>query len=149
MTKTTLVWCKYRPLKRADGISPPTSLGELITEDHQILNLEDSQEMITRTLSSFQTDAPIDYSVILRKEKKSDEQYVPWGDSSSHFKRQEESVQTIQKQFIKACQDLEWTHDTDSPHRSEINGIAERAVRREKWNSGSDVSKSTTRSKWC
>ena len=32
------------------------------------------------------------------------------------------------KEFLKACQDRHWTHDTNTPHRSETNGIAERAV---------------------
>ena len=32
----------------------------------------------------------------------------------------------------KACEDLSWNHCTSSPHRSETNGIAERAVRRVK-----------------
>ena len=47
-------------------------------------------------------------------------------------------------EFVKACQDLQWT----TPHRSETNGIAERAVRRVKegtsavlLKSGSDLSK--------
>ena len=39
--KTTCARCKNRPLERADGVSPPTSLGELITADHTILNLDD------------------------------------------------------------------------------------------------------------
>ena len=30
----------------------------------------------------------------------------------------------------KACEDLSWNHCTSTPHRSETNGIAERAVRR-------------------
>ena len=34
--------------------------------------------------------------------------------------------------FGKACQDLSWNHYTSPPHRSETNGIAERAVRRVK-----------------
>ena len=34
--------------------------------------------------------------------------------------------------FGKACQDLSWNHCTSPPHRSETNGIAERAVRRVK-----------------
>ena len=33
-------------------------------------------------------------------------------------------------EFGKACEDLSWDHCTSTPHRSEINGIAERAVRR-------------------
>ena len=32
----------------------------------------------------------------------------------------------------KACEDLSWNHCTSTPHRSETNGIAERAVRRAK-----------------
>ena len=33
-------------------------------------------------------------------------------------------------EFCKACEDLSWNHCTSTPHRSETNGIAERAVRR-------------------
>ena len=35
-------------------------------------------------------------------------------------------------EFGKACEDLSWNHCTSSPHRSETNGVAERAVRRVK-----------------
>ena len=35
-------------------------------------------------------------------------------------------------EFGKACEDLSWNHCTSTPHGSETNGIAERAVRREK-----------------
>ena len=35
-------------------------------------------------------------------------------------------------EFGKACDDLSWNHCTCTPHRSETNGIAERAVRRVK-----------------
>ena len=35
-------------------------------------------------------------------------------------------------EFGQACEDLSWNHCTSTPHRSETNGIAERAVRREK-----------------
>ena len=34
--------------------------------------------------------------------------------------------------FGKACEDLFWNHCMSTPHRSENNGIAERAVRRVK-----------------
>ena len=33
-------------------------------------------------------------------------------------------------EFGKACEDLSWNHCTSTPHRSETNGFAERAVRR-------------------
>ena len=35
-------------------------------------------------------------------------------------------------EFGKACEDLSWNHCASTPHRSEPNGIAERAVRRVK-----------------
>ena len=35
-------------------------------------------------------------------------------------------------EFGKSCEDLSWKHCTSTPHRSETNGIAERAVRRVK-----------------
>ena len=35
-------------------------------------------------------------------------------------------------EFGKACEDLSWNHGTSPAHRSETNGIAERAVRRVK-----------------
>ena len=39
---------------------------------------------------------------------------------------------TIPLEFDKSCEDLSWNHCTSTPHRSETNGIAERAVRRVK-----------------
>ena len=42
-------------------------------------------------------------------------------------------VHTIQcLSVFERCEALSWTHRTSTPHRSETNGIAERAVRRRK-----------------
>ena len=35
-------------------------------------------------------------------------------------------------EFGKSCEELSWNHCTSTPHRSETNGISERAVRRVK-----------------
>ena len=35
-------------------------------------------------------------------------------------------------EFIRVCEDFRWNHDESTPHRSETNGTAERAVRRVK-----------------
>ena len=35
-------------------------------------------------------------------------------------------------EFGKSCEELSWNHCTSMPHRSETNGVAERAVRRVK-----------------
>ena len=45
--------------------------------------------------------------------------------------RKPEAIYTSNSlEFGKACEDLSWNHCTSTPHRSETNGIAERAVRR-------------------
>ena len=35
-------------------------------------------------------------------------------------------------EFMKVCDEIMWTYDTSTPHRSETTGFAERAVRRVK-----------------
>ena len=53
-----------------------------------------------------------------------------------NFTRNPEKLEVIcadnSLEFGKACEDLSWNHCTSTPHRSETNGIAERAVRRVK-----------------
>ena len=48
----------------------------------------------------------------------------------------QESTQTTEKEFIKACQDLQWTHDPKTPHRSETTGIAGRSAFRVRESTG-------------
>ena len=48
----------------------------------------------------------------------------------------------------KACEDLSWNHCTSTPHRSETNGIAERAVRRVKEGTSAVLLQSGLDEKW-
>ena len=50
--------------------------------------------------------------------------------------------------FGKACEDLSWNHCTSTPHRSETNGIAERAVRRVKEGTSAVLLQSGLDEKW-
>ena len=52
--------------------------------------------------------------------------------SLQKFLEPERKPKVISLEFGKACEDLSWNHCTSTPHRSETNGIAERAVRRVK-----------------
>ena len=52
-------------------------------------------------------------------------------------------------EFGKACEDLSWNHCTSTPHRSETNGIAERAVRRVKEGTSAVLMQSGLDEKWC
>ena len=51
-------------------------------------------------------------------------------------------------EFGKACEDLSWNHCTSTPHRSETNGIAERAVRRIEEGTSAVLSQSGLDEKW-
>ena len=51
-------------------------------------------------------------------------------------------------EFGKACEDLSWNHCTSTPHRSETNGIAERAVRRVKEGTSSVLLQSGLDENW-
>ena len=51
-------------------------------------------------------------------------------------------------EFGKACEDLSWDHCTSTPHRSETNGIAERAVRRVKEGSSAVLLQSGLSESW-
>ena len=48
----------------------------------------------------------------------------------------------------KSCEDLPWNHCTSTPHRSETNGIAERAVRRIKEGTSAVLLQSGLDEKW-
>ena len=51
-------------------------------------------------------------------------------------------------EFGKTCEDLSWNHSTSTPHRSETNGIAERAVRRVKECTSAVLSQSGLNENW-
>ena len=51
-------------------------------------------------------------------------------------------------EFGKACEDLSWNHCTSTPHRSQTNGIDERAVRRVKEGTSAVLLQSGLDEKW-
>ena len=51
-------------------------------------------------------------------------------------------------EFGKACEELTWNHCTSTPHRSETNGVAERAVRRIKEGTSAVLLQSGLDEKW-
>ena len=51
-------------------------------------------------------------------------------------------------EFGKACEDLSWNHCTSTPHRSETNAIAERAVRRVKEGTSAVLLQSVLEENW-
>ena len=123
------------PCRRRNGGAVPRAenFGDLITADHKVLsdNCESRnnhryavvvQDSATQWIQAYPCKNKTSQETQRRLQKflgsESGKPKVIYTDNSLDFG--------------KACEDLSWNHCTSTPHRSETNGIAERAVRRVK-----------------
>ena len=113
MTNTTCARCENSFLNRADGIPRPASLGEKITADH-----------ITETLSLYKMRSRIGSKVILRGVKIRRKERHAISGFLLPFKNLGESTETHPMFSLESVNPSK-TDDTNTPHRSETNGIAE------------------------
>ena len=120
------------PCRRRTGEAVPRAekFGDLITADHKVLSEEGEsrnnhryavvvQDPATQWIQSYpcKTNTFQETEKSLRKFlEPSEKPKVIYTDSSL--------------EVGKSCEDLSWNHRTSIPHRSEMNGIAGRAVRR-------------------
>ena len=128
-TKITRAPCRTRI---GGAVPRAENFGDLITADHKVLseNCESRnnhryaivvQDLATQWIQSYpcKTKTSQETQRSLQKFLEPDRKpKVIYTDNSL--------------EFGKACEDLSWNHCTSTPHRSETNGIAERAVRRVK-----------------
>ena len=122
------------PCRRRNGEVVPRAekFGCLITADHKVLSDNCESRNNHR------------YAVVVQDLATQWIQAYPCKNKTSH-----ETQRSLQKilepdknpkviyidnsfEFDQACEDLSWNHCTSTPHRSETNGTAERAVRRVK-----------------
>ena len=129
-TKITMTPCRRR---KCGAVPRAEIFGDLITVDHKVLsdNCESRnnhryavvvQDLATQWIQAYpcKTNTSQEPQRSLQKFLEPDRNLkVIYTDNSLEF-------------FGKACEDLSWNHCTSTPHRSETNGIAERAVRRVK-----------------
>ena len=106
------------------------NFGDLITANHKVLN-EEGESRNTHG-----------YTVVVQDLATQWIQSYPCKTKTSREKEKslEKFLEPLQKpkviytdnslEFGKFCEDLSWNHSTSTLHRSETNGIAERAVRR-------------------
>ena len=127
-TKITRASCR----RRNGGAKPRAeNLGHLITADHKVLsdNCESRnnhryavvvQDLATQWIQAYpcKTKTSQETQSLQKFLKPTRKPKVIYTDNSL--------------EFGKACEDLSWNHCTSTPHRSETNRIAERAVRRVK-----------------
>ena len=122
------------PCRRRNGEAVPRAekFGDLITADHKVLGDNCESRNNHRYAVVVQDLATQWIQVYPCKNKTSQETQR----SLQKFLEPTRNPKVIYTdnslEFGKACEDLSWNHCTSTPHRSETNGIAERAVRREK-----------------
>ena len=128
-TKITRAPCRRR---NGEAVPRAENFGDLITADHKVLsdscesrnNHRDAvvvQDLATQWIQAY----PCENRTSQETQRSLQKFLEP--------ERKPKVIYTDNSlEFGKACEDLSWNHCTSTPHRSETNGIAERAVRRVK-----------------
>ena len=130
--KRTKITRAPRRRRNGEAVLRAEKFGVLITADHKVLsdNFESrnnhrnaivGQDLATQWIQSFPCKTKTSQETPRRLQKFLEPKRKPeviCTDNSLHFG--------------KACEDLSWNHCTSTPHRSQRNGIVERAVRRVK-----------------
>ena len=132
LSKVQKAHCRVKTEHKGDDLPIPQKFGDAITCDHKILNedQEDAEEqhnifvILDRYTQFLQAYAAKQKSA--EETKKAFQRYFEPNQEPTHV------YSDNSKEIKKACDDLGYTHDTSTPHRSETNGVAERAVRRVK-----------------
>ena len=144
-TKITRASCR----RRAGTVVPRAEhFGDLITADHKVLREESEsrnnhrnavvvQDLATQWIQSYPCETKTS-----RETQKNPMKFL-------EPRRKPKVIYTDNSlEFGKACEDLSRNHCTSTPHRSETNGIAERAVRRVKEGTSAVILQSGLGNEW-
>ena len=144
-TEKTRASCR----RRANAVTPRAEqFGDLITADHKVLSAECKsrnnhryavlvQDLATQWIQSYPC-----------KTKTSQETEKSLQKFLGPTTKPEVTYTDNSSEFGKSCEELSWNHCTSTPHRSETNGIAERAVRRIKEGTSAVLLQSGLDEKW-
>ena len=124
-TKITRAPCRRRI---GGAVLRAEKFGDLITADQKVLN-EERESRNNHRYAIVVQDLAQSYPSKTKTSQDTEK-------SSKKFLEPSEKQKVIYTdnslEFAKSCEDLSWNHRTSTPHRSQTNGIAERAVRRVK-----------------
>ena len=128
-TKITRAPCR----RRIGGVVPRAkNFGDLMTADHKVLSEGCESRNNHRCAIVVQDLATQWIQSYPCKTKTSQETQRSMQKFLETNRKPEVIYSDNSLEFGKSCEDLSWNHCTSTPHRSETNGIAERAVRRVK-----------------
>ena len=126
-TKITRASCRRR---NGGAVPRAETFGDLITADHKVLS--ENCESRNNHRRGAGLGHPMDPVVSVQKQTLTSQETQRRLQKFLEPNRKPKVIYTDNSlEFGEACEDLSWNHCTSTPHRSETNGIAERAVRAE------------------
>ena len=128
-TKITRAPCRRR---KGEAVPRAVNFADLITADHKVLSDNCESRKKHRYAVVVQDPATQWIQAYPCKNKTSQETQRSLQKFLEPERKPKVTYTDNTLEFGKACEDLSWNHCTSTPHRSETNGIAERAVRRVK-----------------
>ena len=138
------------PCRRRIGTVVPRAenLGDLITADHKVLS-EGCESRNNHRYAVVVQDLATQWIQLHPCKAKTSQETQRSLQKFLEPNRKPEVIYTDNSlEFGKACEDLSWNHCTSTPHRSETNGIAKRAVRRVKEGTSVVLLQSDLDEKW-
>ena len=137
-TKITRAPCR----RRIGGVVPRAQkIGDLITADHKVLS-DICESRYNHRFAVVVQDLATQWIQSCPCKTKTSQETQRSFEKFWEPNRKPKVICTDNLEFGKACEDLSWNHCTSTPHRSETNGIAERAVRRVKEGTAAVLSQS-------
>ena len=147
--KGTRAHCRTKKVHgEPDKLPMPKKFADAITCDHKILNEDDASrdrdrvalvvlDRHTKWLQSYAAETKEASEVILAMKRFVGPQVVP-----------EHIYTDNSKEFAAAFEELNWSHDTSTPYRSQTNGVIERSVRVVKEGTACALVQSGLENKW-
>ena len=144
-TKSTRAPCRRR---NGGAVLRAEIFGDLITADHKVLN-ENSESRNNHRYAVVVQDLATQWIHAYPCKTKTSQETQRSLQKFSEPDRKPKVIYTDNSlDFGKVCEDLSWNHCTSTPHRSETNGIAERAVRKVKEGTSAVLLQSDLNENW-
>ena len=148
LVKSTRSACKSGTVPEPDGLPPADRFGDRLTADHKTLADDQSarggeryaliiQDEYSKWIQAYATRTRSHEEVVMAFRR-----FMPLNSKPTHV------YVDNAPELLKALEELNWNHDTSTPHRPETNGVAERAVRRVKEGTSATLLQSGLTEEW-
>ena len=144
-TKITRALCRRR---NGEAVPRAVNFGDLITADHKVLS-DNCESRNNHRYAIVVWDVATQWIQAYPCKTKTSQETQRSLQKFLEPERKPKVIYTDNSlEFGKACEDLSWNHCTSTPHRSETNGIAERAVRSVKEGTSAVLLQSNLNESW-